>query len=320
MIIKTTIEVGIDLDDPIGQCDDDHIKHILTVKYQGRCLREHYIQSIDRIIKRGEMVINQMSSAAFATLPIIVEVTAIVFLRGEIITGCLIKNINERAKFITCESQYANVILKQTPMFASLQVGQLVTVQVATAQYAIGAQKVAVSGTPFIPSAAQPVYKIISHNIPIAAKLMKDVQARIEYEESEMNAAKKQDPKMWAIFSSLTCAYIKPPTVENVQNIMDTDALSKYKYITRDCRIAPTTPFVLAVNEPLPAWENNVLGSVIGSVLEVSFAEALIAVLEDYCAQLRVVREMISVYSTPELIKSHANVWNIYKMNKLDNK
>lgn len=316
MIIKTTIEVGIDLDDPIGQCDDEHIKHILTVKYQGRCLREHYIQSIDRIIKRGEMVINQMSSAAFATLPIIVEVTAIVFLRGEIITGCLIKNINERAKFITCESQYANVILKQTPMFASLQVGQLVTVQVATAQYAIGAQKVAVSGTPFIPSGTQPIYKIVSHNIPIAVKLMKDVQARIEYEESEMAAVKKQDPKMWTIFSSLTCAYIKPPVITGTLcQITDPEALSKFKYITRDCRIAPTTPFVLAVNEPPTdrPWE-------LSNVLEVSFAEALIAVLEDYCAQLRVVREMISVYSTPDLIKSHANVWNIYKMNKLDNK
>jgi hypothetical protein len=315
MIIKTTIEVGIDLEDPIGQCDDDHIKHILTVKYQGRCLREHYIQSIDRIIKRGEVIINQMSPTAFATLPIIVEVTAIIFLRGEIITGCLIKNINERAKFITCESQYANVILKQTPMFASLQVGQYVTVQVGTSQYAIGAPKIAVNGVPFLPSQSQQIYKITANNIPIARGLMKDVRARIEFEENAAEDIKRKDAKIYTIFSSLVSAYVKSPEINPaaICSLADTDRLSTYKFITRDGRISPTSPNVLAVNEAPTdrPWE-------LSSIIEVTFAEALIAILEDYCAQLRVVREMISVYGTPELIKSHANLWNIYKMNKID--
>lgn len=318
MIIKTTIEVGIDLNDPIGQCDDDHIKHILTIKYQGRCLREHYIHSIDRIIKRGEVIINQLSPTAFATLPIIVEVTAIVFMRGEIITGCLIKNINDRAKFITCESQYANVILKQTPMFTSLQVGQYVTVQVGTAQYAIGAPKVAVNGIPFLPFTIQPIYKITANNIPIAQKLMKDVRARIEYEESAAAEIKKTDPKIYAIFSSLVSAYVTPPKVDPLLtcNISDSDRVATYKYITRDSRIHPTTPSVVAFNEMAEYTKSKPHEGC--NTIEVTFAEALIAVLEDYCAHLRTVREMISVYSTPELIKSHANLWNIYKMNKIE--
>jgi hypothetical protein len=312
MIIKTTIEVGIDLDDPIGQCDDDHIKHILTVKYQGRCLREHYIQSIDRIIKRGEVVINQLSPDAYATLPVIVEVTAIVFLRGEIITGCLIKHINERAKFITCETQHANIILKQAPMFNSLQVGQYVTVQVGTSQYAIGAPKVAISGLPYLPSGSTPIYKI--KQSVINPKLLKDVTARIEFEEEQVEEIRKSNPKMLEIFSSLMYAYMKSQTVDKT-SITDYTKLQEAKYITRDCRIVPTTPFVLTVNEPPKdrPWE-------LTNICDVTITEALIAVLEDYCSQLRAVREMISVYSTPELIKSHANLWNIYKMNKLDSK
>ena len=316
MIIKTTIEVGIDLDDPIGQCDDDHIKHILTVKYQGRCLREHYIQSIDRIIKRGEVIINQVSPDAYATLPVIVEVTAVVFLRGEIITGCLIKHINERAKFITCETQYANIILKQSPMFNSLQVGQYITVQVGTSQYAIGAPKVAISGLPYLPSGSSPIYKIKQG--VVAPKLLKDVLARIEFEEEQHAEMKKSNPKMVTIFSSLMYSYMRPQEVDpkSVVNIInEQDKLSGFQYITRDCRLPPTSPFVLAVNETPKdrPWE-------LSSIIEVSLAEALIAVLEDYCAQLRAVREMIAIYSTPELINSHANLWNIYKMNKLDSK
>jgi 3D (Asp-Asp-Asp) domain-containing protein len=316
MLIKTTIEVGIDLDDPIGQCDDDHIKHILAIKYQGKCLREHYIQSIDRIIRRGETVVNQLSSSAIATLPIIVEVTAIVFLRHEIITGCLIKNINERANFITCESDNANVILRKTPMFNSLKVGQIISVQVATSQYAIGASKIAVSGMPYLPSGTAPIYKIVGAG-PSIAKITRDVNLRIEFEEREAAALKAADSKMYAVFSSLCSAYVKHPEVESgmVLKLTDLEALSTRTYITRDPRLVPTEATVLAVDEAPKnrPWD-------LQSVYEVTFAEAAVAILEDYCAKLRIVREMIAVYSTPDLIKSHANLWNIYKMNKLDAK
>lgn len=305
MIIKTTIEIGIDLDDPIGQCDDDHIKHILTEKYQGTCLREHYIQSVDRIIRRGELIVNQLSPGAFATLPVIVEVTAVVFLQGELIAGCLIKNINERANFITCESTHANIILRKTQMFNSLKVGQYVTVQVATSQYAIGANRIAVSGVPYIPAVTAPVYKINPGAIP--PRLLRDVQDRIKFEEDAAAELKKKDVKLYTIFSALVCAYVIPPKIAGVIPLTNIEALTARKYLHRDPKIPPTEPIVVAVDEP-PA----------GDIHDVSAAEGVIAVLEDYCAQLRIVREMINIYSTPELIKSHANLWNIYKMNKAD--
>lgn len=308
MLIKTVLELGIDIDDPIGKCDDNHIKYTLETKYQGKCFRECYIKSIDRIIKRGEIIINQMSATGFGTLPIIVEATAVVFLRGEVITGCHIKHINERAKLITCETDHAFVMLRGDKAFSSLQVGQYINVQVGLTQYTIGMNKAVINGAAYLPGGAASIYKITDTTLP-TQQLMKDVMGRIEYEEGEVAQIKSSNEKSWTIFSSLVYAYSAPQKIESTLNIQrDQEKMRDYKYLTRDVRIEPTTPFVLATNEDPGDLKN---------VVEVTLQEAIIALLEDYAANLRIVREMISVYSTPELIKAHANLWGIYRSNKL---
>lgn len=311
MIITTIIEVGIDIDDPIGQCDDEHIKHAIETKYQGKCFRECYIKSVNRIIKKGELIINQMSETAFSTVPIIVEVTAVVFPKGEIITGCKITHINDRAKLITCETEFAYLMLKSDNAFSSLQIGQFINVQVGLTQYSIGMPKAVINGAVYLPNDSQPIYEIIEPTMPTEQEL-KDVMTRIEFEEGE--AKKLAGEKSWTIFSALVYAYSSPQKVEAINILSDHGKLNK-KYITRDCRIQPTTPYVLAVDEaPVDRpWKQQ-------NIHKVTMKEAIIAVLEDYVGHLRIVREMISVYSTADLIKSHGNLWAIYRMNKIDKK
>jgi hypothetical protein len=300
MRIKKNIELCIDIHDPIGQSDADYIMHLLTIKYAGRCIRECYVHSIDRIIKRGEIIINQMDQSCFGTLPIIVEVTATVFLRGEVITGCKIANVNEKQKIITCESENAHIMIRSDK---SLQVGLFINIQVGLAQYTIGAHKAVINGTLYYPPVASTVYQITDSSLP-SDELLQDVMSRLKFEEEKMTELQKTQEKSWLIFSNLLYAFSSPQKIDST-SILDFAKFVGAKYIVRDCKIPPTTPNVII------AEENS------GNAVPLTLAEVIISVLEDYVMNLRVVREMIGIYSTPELIKSHVMLWNLYRLNKL---
>jgi hypothetical protein len=42
----------------------------------------------------------------------------------------------------------------------------------------------------------------------------------------------------------------------------------------------------------------------------------MVLMLEDYCAHLRTIREMIDIYSSEKLLLDHRNLWQIFKKNK----
>lgn len=326
MIITKLIEVGVDIDDPVGTCSDESLMYILEDKYRGKCFRECYIKSINRIIKKGECIINQVGGAAYGTIAIIFEVTAIVFIRGEILTGCLIKHINDRANLITCEADIAYVMLKRDATFESLQVGQYITVQVGVAKYSIGSDRVAVNAIPFLPAKKEIIYQIVESKGENAKQtleakaLLDDVLARIEYEETTSKGLRAANEKQWIVFEQLMSAYVKPPPLHPsavpINLLTEREKVSEFTFITRDNKLSLMMPVVAAYKEA-PAgeivWSQNM-------IVTASRQEILLALLEDYCGHIKAVREMIAVYSTPALLESHRNLWNIYRLNKLDKK
>src|SRR5690606_4726605 len=93
MLIKKNIEVGIDILDPINVFTDfDNITRILVDHYEGKCFRGCFIKKINKILRIGDCVINQDGSPTFGTLPVMIEVSAIVYAIGEVINGCVVQN------------------------------------------------------------------------------------------------------------------------------------------------------------------------------------------------------------------------------------
>lgn len=326
MIITKLIEVGVDIDDPVGTCSDESLMYILEDKYRGKCFRECYIKSINKIVKKGECIINQVGGSAYGTIAIIFEVTAIVFIRGEILTGCLIKHINDRANLITCEADIAYVMLKRDSTFESLQVGQYITVQVGIAKYSIGSDRVAVNAIPFLPAKKEIVYQIIKsngENVKHALEskaLLDDVLMRIEYEDTASKSLRTANEKQWLVFEQLMSAYVKPPPLHPsavpINLLTEREKISEFTFITRDNKLSLMSPVVAAyVNPPTgdSTWPQNI-------IVRAPQQEIMLAMLEDYCGHIKAVREMISIYSTPALLESHKNLWNIYRLNKLDKK
>lgn len=316
MIIKKLIDVGVDIDDPVGMCSDESLMYILTDKYSRRCFRECYIVSVDRIVRKGECIINQVGGSAYGTIAIIFEVTAIVFIKGEILTGCLIKHINEKANLITCVADIAYIMLTRKDTFESLQVGQYITVQVGVVKYSIGSDKVAVNAIPFLPSSQEVIYQIADKKDD--NKLLEDVLKRIESEEAAMQTTRSTNERQWMVFSQLISTYLNPPKLHDsavtINLLTERDKIAEYSYIVRDNRLNLTTPAAVVYKE-LPK-DDMVYTNFKTVIVKASMREILLALLEDYCGRIRAVREMTGVYSTPELINSHKNLWNIYKMSK----
>jgi hypothetical protein len=296
MQVVKNISIGLDLSDSVGQCNPENILHITRGKYVGRCYHGCLITSVDEIVRKGECVINPI--VGVGTISLILRITAIQFPIGYVITGCKIEDVNDRVGVITCSSPYAFVILKREKVFESLRKGQLINVQVKIAKYSIGAPKVSVSGSVYLPQKIQPVYKIIG-NRTLLEGLLTSVKERIAAE-----SAKVVDPNARAVFVKLVSAYATPQKPPGT--VIEIDQVLEQEFVSRDARLDLTKSIVAVIDKPE------------GPVLEASYAETMIALYEDHYNTLRLINEMIEVYNTPALINDHANLWNIYKLKKIE--
>jgi hypothetical protein len=314
MLINKIIEVGINVHNCINiYTDPENIKNILADRYEGKCFRGCWIKSINKILMIGECVINQDGVPNFGTVPVIFEATAIVYAVGEIINGCVVKN-KDKSGIIICGTDIASIMLNSHKSLESVTKGQIISVRVVGARYNQAAVKISVHAVPFMFQDRPIVYKIGS--ISEATKdLITNVLTRIEFEESEMENLKKEKARAWTFFDKLLYAYKEKQSVPtgarelNIVDIAKSGIERGVVYLTRDNRINLSTPTVHGyAAAPLPAK------AIVRSELPTS--NILILLLEDYCAHLRTIREMVNIYSTEELLESHSNLWKIFAKSK----
>lgn len=314
MLIKKNIEIGIDVQNPINIfTDPENIKHILEDRYEGKCYRGCYIKKINRILRIGDCVINQDGSPNFGTIPVIMEVTAVAYAVGEIINGCVVQN-KDKSGIIICSTDIASIMLLSNKSLESITKGQTISIRVAGVRYNQGSSKISINAIPYLFTNKPIIYKV--NAITEKDKLLLDnVLERITTEEEEMSKLKKENPRAWETFDQLLYAYKeeqKTPAGARTLNILDIVSKGldqKVIYLSRDPRINLSSPNVYGyVDEKFP--EDSI------KKYEVPTSNALLLLLEDYCAHLRTIREMINIYGTEEMLNSHRNLWQIFKKSK----
>lgn len=315
MLIKKVVEVGLDIQNCINVYSDaDNIKNILAEKFEGRCFRGCFIKSVDKVIRRGECVINQDGEPTFGTIPVVFEVTAVVYAEGEIINGCTVNNKGSNG-IIICKTDIADILLNSHKSLESIQNGQIISVRVGMVRYNQGAKKISVNAMPFLPNRVQVMYKITPPSI-VKTELFNNVLQRIEFEEAEMTRLKTENIRAWDIFNQMLYAWKeeqKPPEgakVLNIVKIAQTGLTDNVKYLSRDNRINGSQPLVCGYDAA------NAANIADAKVYELGYENAILTLLEDYCSHLRTIREMVGIYSTPDLISKHNNLWLIFKKNK----
>lgn len=313
MIITKIIEVGINVQNCINiYTDPDNIKQILADRYEGRCFKGCYIKKIEKIRKIGECVINQDGPPTFGVIPVICEVTAIVYAVGEIINGCKVMN-RDADGILVCSTDIAAIMLAAHPAFESVVKGQIISIRVGATRYNVSATKIAISAVPYLFNKNPIIYKIGIITEPMRA-LLGNVFERIAFEEEETNRLKKDNEKAWNTFDQLLYAYKEPQKAPRDAILMNIKTIAqeaiKVQYLSRDPRINLSTPVVFGYTTKSSFPEGAIVRE------DLPTANVLILLLEDYCAHLRTIREMIEIYHTEKLIADHKNLWQIFKKNK----
>lgn len=312
MRVKKNIEIGIDIYDPINvYADSDVILHIVADRYENRCYRGCFILKVNKILRMGECVIAQNGGDSYGTIPIIIEVDAIVYAVGEIINGCVVNN-KDKMNMIVCASQHANIILMSSTLMNAITTNHIISVRVVNVKYVHGEDKVSVSAIPFMFAPKPLIFKVGEYDNE-TVELIADVVSRIESEEEKMAVLKKKSAA-WKTFDTLLYAYAKPqkaPVGAKEYRLHDIVKTKKFPalYLSRDSRINLSTDVVYGYDK-MPA-----ITAIVRE--DIAPANVMIALLEDYCGHMRMIREMIEIYSTEKIIANHRVLWQIYKKNKL---
>lgn len=312
MIITKVVEVGLDISNPIDIFADieGNLMSILVSEYENRCFRSCFVRKVLRILQYSECVIAQEGDRCNGKMNVKFEVEAIVYHRGEIINGCVIKN-KDRSGVIIAASPYASIFLNTHPSLATVAVGQIISVRVGNAEYRHGYMTVSVNAIPFIFTKEYPVYYMPRDNLtPEELEFLRETLTKIETEEKELAEISKKNTKQKEFFDTLLYAYkadqpvpAKATTVDVLSAVRKNAGLAGY--LARDHRLRPSTPNVYRYTSPKDVPDPDAAKI----RKELPPADVILTLLEDYAGTLRTIREMMSVYNSEKLMTDHKNIW-----------
>lgn len=324
MLIEKTIEVGIDIRDPISVfADPDNLKRILVDRYEKRCFRGCYIVTINKILRQSECVINRDGPPDFGTISVVILVSAIIYAPGEIINGCVVKN-KDKSNILICSTDIASIMVMSNNTLDSVANGQTISVRVANVKYNQGAEKVSVSAVPFILQTKAVVYKLVPEpETQLAAG--EEARKLLSNELSESRMVKEINPKAWDTFSKLLYAWKEPQRsppgakVHNLTDLFNEYCLGKLQdviYIVVDPRInmADLDVYVYS-DEPT----DDMLGPDTIRRYELTSSGVMAAIRFERANHIRTIKEYVNIYSTEEMINKHRNIWQIFNKAKLTN-
>lgn len=324
MYITSPIRFTINVSDCIGifVTEDNIIKTFKKI-YENICFSQHYIVSINHIMRLSECVINKDGSPNFGTITGICDTTSIKYAPGEIINGCTVVPAGSNSdSIILCETDIADIALLRCPELNSITSGQKISIRVGMVQYNHGVSKIAINAIPYSINKTPIIYAI---NAKIKEfvnykkdnkKFFDDILTRITDEKEQMELLKKNNSKAWNTFNQLLYAYKTPQNapdnvaVKDINDIL-TNGCDKNIYLSRDPRLNLSDPLVYVYHSQSDFPSDSML------ISNHSPTDVILLLMEDYCAHLRTIREMIEIYNTEEIISNHANLWRMFTSSKI---
>lgn len=301
MISKRRIETGFDIDDPIGCfANDSMLLWLVRSKFEGRCFRSCWIQSVDKITRQSECTILHDSNTMRGSINMEFEATCVTYPEGWVIVGCKVESVNEKTGLIICRRDQAHVTMKRQNLTASITVGQIIPVYVSKVKYNINSPEIAMMGVLFTPPLQPKIYYIrdTTYDPATTEQLLADIAA----EELLHKTLVQTSGQSYESFRRLLSPYVKMPTLPPTHHALPLDPTKWPKLVARDGQLDLLTPQCVGYDE-LPIGQQPI---------DVTLNEAAIAILQDYYKYLRIQRDMITWYKDPEVVNAHKNIWAIY--------
>ena len=306
MRITKIIETGLNIPSPIDVYSEaeSNILDMVTGIYEGKCYRNCRIEKVLRIVNISECIIVNRGDYAGGTVNVQFEVEATVYYRGEVITGCVVKHKNQG--LIVAQHETASIFIQSHEQLASIQVDQIIPVVVGEATYNIQQELISINAVPYVPNRSSINYKLEGTLNDSDKKFLELAIGRMETEEKLTSEVKNK--KGLQFFKDRVYPYREPQKTPKGATSEDLKKLIKQTefsgWYCRDKRILPTDPIVYKYDGPVddPDITNNATADI---------RHALLALIEDYTNNLRVVRELNDTYP-PEIVGKHKNLWRIF--------
>lgn len=306
MIIIKIIEVGLRIDDylTVSGALEESLMAMLRRKYENRCYCSCLIKKVLRLVKYGPLMIDPVS-ASRANISVRFEVEAIVFARGEVVVGCKIER-RDTNKLITCTAGNA-IILAEDTILDFAKVGQFIPLEVVDSRYTIMTNNITASTVPFLPPTSKPLYMVSGTITDAERELLSELVVSMHRAESDATTLKAANVRGYEFFEQQLYPFKQQVAPEGA-SIVPLSALMQNeltgKVISRD-------PHLGYASDKLAAWDT---AKAPGEIMtQYSPYEIAVMLITEYIDSLRVIREMITVYNTPELIKAHVGLWLMFK-------
>lgn len=327
MIITKPITIAIDIHDPINFSINPelNLKNILNDRYKGICYAGCYILQVLDIKKYSDCYINRNGPPSFGTVNVSFTVQALVYVPGEIITGCsIISNESMKAQngLVKCIGTYVSASFKYEQAFAGISTGQLVSIRVGIAKYNIGASKIVVAGSLLLPNSFNnnPYYALAPFN-SFDIKYIEPILENIRALENEIS---KLDKSFWKLFEDL----IYSRKSRQFPKLGDTISSGKVEDLVqtfRELATKGTKDTIYMIRDP----ELNLANGVFccsdkppndidkeNIIKNVEPKEIALILLNDYYNVARASKEMTEIYGSKEMIDKHKALWAIYTKSK----
>jgi hypothetical protein len=209
MHIKKILETYLDITDPNDIFSNDRDKMLLNKlsdKFIGICYNSCLIIKVNKIIRRSYIYMKDTLDGDAQT-NIMFEVTAIQYIKDEIINGCKIIK-KEPNGIIHAKSEYAGIQLNIPASMSIFKEGDIIPVIVKMVRYNVNQSAISVLAMPFIPNITPIIYyKIIEKNDDILTKQetenIKSLFDQIKTEETKLNKLDTNDKKIYKFFVDL---------------------------------------------------------------------------------------------------------------------
>lgn len=292
--------------------------------FENKCYKSCYIISVNKILNRSDINFNNKDLNGSANVSVKFETSILQYEKFDIVTNVTITAITDR--IIACQSHDSLIFIQNEERLKDYKDGQIIPIKIGICNYGLGNNKISINAFPFVPINEEfeneyyyKINKLSNEDIESLNGL--DIIKNIEDAEHMMESIKKEKNNRWEYFDDLLYPFKTVKKInKNIKEIGLCDfkllkdngsnivSMLPYQYISSK-KIALIDPDSSKVNkkkfgdENYPIDENPLL------IYEMY--------LTKYYKHINSVNQLSLSYKDDELFKNSANIFNIYKMNKL---
>lgn len=300
------INIGCDI---IGKLSinplSDILMDMLKSKYEGSCLNDGLIISIDSIEKRSKISINKNETSGEGVLSLIFVAKSIVYNQDDVIVNARVLRINERSILIA-DTDKTEIRILSDNRFIGLSKDDIIMVKVRNPLYTTGNKKITIIANIYLPQIEKKEYAayhtdLDDDKITVLNNLINDI-------EEIKNELRSVDKNITGFFSRIFYPFNELKNVSNTKNILD--IVKEYLDGNADDLYLQTSPEINILK-----GEVVVVPELEGISISKDKFLILAELLVQYKTHLKMVKDLAEQFPTQEAINTNKKVWNLYNKN-----